>query len=295
MVRHEWSCRAHCSTGWRWPAGIMVPITRPSLECVMTTRAANPPTPTSHSPGRFRLPDIPRREPDEVTQFNQLTRTGHAHHLIQHLGNPETTLVGADRWIIAEPGTFRDLARYPDLLIAFNVDPELYEASNGYIISEQGKPPDFVLEVASRSTGDTDTGAKREDYARLLIPEYWRFDETGEYHGARLAGDRLAGNVYEPIPLDELADDVLQGYSPVLNLLLRWERGELAFYDPATERHIVTYADLKVRAETAEVRAETAEVRAETAEANLQAERAARMRAEARVRQLEDRLSQQDD
>jgi len=254
----------------------------------MTTRAAKPSTPTSPSPGRFRLPDIPRREPDEVTQFNQLTRTGHAHHLIQHLGNPETTLVGADRWIIAEPGTFRDLARYPDLLIAFNVFPDLYEASNGYIISEQGKPPDFVLEVASRSTADTDTGAKREDYAKLLIPEYWRFDETGEYHGARLAGDRLAGDMYMPMDIDELSQDVLQGYSRTLNLLLRWERGELAFYDPATERHIVTYTDLRVRAEIAEARAETAEAR-------LQAERAARMQAEARVRQLEARLSQPDD
>ena len=223
-------------------------------------------------PVSFRLPDIPQREPDEVTQFNQLTKTGHAHHLIQHLGNPETTLVTADRWIIVEPGSFRDLARYPDLLIAFDVDPELYEASNGYIISEQGKPPDFVLEVASRSTADTDTGAKREDYARMRIPEYWQFDETGEHHGTRLAGDRLVGNVYEPMPIDELPDDVLQGYSPALNLLLRWEHGVLAWYDPATERHIVTYDDLQQRVDQ---------------------ERAARLRAEARIRQLEAQLRRQ--
>lgn len=246
----------------------------------MTTHTPKPATLTSPSPGRFRLPDIPQREPDEVTQFDQLTRTGHAHHLIQHLGNPETTLVGADRWIIAEPGTFRELARYPDLLIAFDVDPAAYAASNGYIISEQGKPPDFVLEVASQSTADTDTGAKREDYARLLIPEYWRFDETGEHHGTRLAGDRLAGDVYVSIDIAELPDDALQGYSPALNLLLRWEHGDLAFHDPATGRHIVTYDDLQARAETAE--------------ASLRAERAARMRAEARIRELEVQLSQQD-
>ena len=254
----------------------------------MTTHTHRPATRTPSSPGRFRLPDIPQREPDEVTQYDQLFKTGNAHHLIQHLGNLETTLVEADRWIIAEPGTFRQLARYPDLLIAFNVSPSAYAASNGYIIAEQGKPPDFVLEVASQSTADTDTGAKREDYARLSIPEYWRFDKTGEHHGTRLAGDRLVGDVYVPIDVDELSEDVLQGYSQALNLLLRWERGELAFYDPATERRIVTYADLQVRAETAEARAETAEVL-------LQNERAARMRAEERVRQLEDRLSRQDD
>ena len=225
----------------------------------MTTQAKKPATLTVPSPGRFRLPDIPQREPDEVTQFDQLFQDGTAHHIVQHLGNPDTTLVGADRWIIAEPGTFRDLARYPDLLIAFDVDPELYRDSNGYIISEQGKPPDFVLEVASRSTADTDTGAKREDYAKLLIPEYWRFDETGQYHGTRLAGDHLVNGRYEPIPIDQLADDVLQGYSPALNLLLRWERGKLAFYDPATERHIVTYDDLLARAHAAEARVQQLE------------------------------------
>ena len=252
----------------------------------MTTNAAKPAAEAPESPGRFRLPDIPEREPDEVTQFDQLTKTGHAHHLIQHLGNPDTTLVEADRWIIAEPGTFRDLARYPDLLIAFGVDPAAYEASNGYIISEQGKPPDFVLEVASVSTADTDTGAKREDYARLLIPEYWRFDKTGQHHGTRLAGDRLVNGVYVPIPIDQLAEDVLQGYSQALNLLLRWERGELAFHDPATGRHIVTYEDLQERVDQERAARLQAEARADT-------ERAARMQAEERIRQLEARLSQE--
>ena len=33
----------------------------------------------------------------------------------------------------------------PDLLIALGADPETYRENNGYIISEQGKPPDFVL------------------------------------------------------------------------------------------------------------------------------------------------------
>ena len=51
--------------------------------------------------------------------------------------------------------------RVPDLLVAFGVDPEAYRRSNGYVISEQGKPPDFVLEVASPSTGAEDTGPKR--------------------------------------------------------------------------------------------------------------------------------------
>ena len=245
----------------------------------MTTHARKPASPTSPSPGRFRLPDIPEREPDEVTQFDELFKTGRSHALAVHLGNPETTLVEADRWIIAEPGAYRDLARYPDLLVAFGVDPSAYEASNGYVISEQGKPPDFVLEVASASTADTDTGAKRDDYARLGILEYWRFDKTGQHHGTRLAGDRLENGVYVPIDIDELSEDVLQGYSEALGLYLRWERGELGWHDPATGRHIATFDTERARADNAEARAD--------------AERATRMQAEERIRQLEARLSQQ--
>ena len=245
----------------------------------MTTHARKPASRTSPSPGRFRLPDIPEREPDEVTQFDELFKTGRSHALAVHLGNPETTLVEADRWIIAEPGTFRDLARYPDLLVAFGVDPSAYEASNGYVISEQGKPPDFVLEVASASTADTDTGAKRDDYARLGILEYWRFDKTGQHHGTRLAGERLKNEVYVPIDIDELSADVLQGYSEALGLYLRWERGELGWHDPATGQHIATFDTERARADNAGARAD--------------AERDARIQAEERIRELEARLSQE--
>ena len=38
-------------------------------------------------------------------------------------------------------------------------------------------------------------------YAALGIPEYWRFDETGNYHGVRLAGDRLVNGQYQPIDI----------------------------------------------------------------------------------------------
>ena len=239
----------------------------------MTSDTRKPATLTSPSPGRFRLPDIPQREPDEVSQFDHLFKTGRSHALAVHLGNPDNTLVEADRWLIVEPGTFRDLARYPDLLVAFDVDPVAYEASNGYIISEQGKPPDFVLEVASASTADTDIGAKRDDYARMLIPEYWRFDKTGRHYGTRLAGDRLVNGVYVSIDIEELSEDVLQGYSDVLGLYLRWERGELGWYDPATGQHIATFDSERARADRAEARADRAEARIRELEAQLSQER----------------------
>ena len=63
-----------------------------------------------------------------------------------------------------------------------------YETSNGYIVSEQGKPPDFVLEIASESTAETDVGTKRDEYAALSIRQYWRFDKTVEFHGVSTSG-----------------------------------------------------------------------------------------------------------
>ncbi len=233
---------------------------------------------TTRSQSRFRLPDIPQREPDEMTSFDHIHMIGSAHYLVLHFGKPETTLVAAERYIVLEPGQSGSdvIRRYPDLFIAFDVDPIAYKESNGYIISEQGKPPDFVMEVASVSTADTDTGAKRDDYAALGIPEYWRFDETGEYHGARLAGDRLVDGEYQPIPIEQLSEDTLQGYSEVLDLYLRWHDGRLEWYDPTTGRHIVTFDDERARADDERARADD--------------ERAGRIQAEARVRELEEEL-----
>ena len=219
----------------------------------MTTAKTPKPQP------RFRLPDPPPREPDEMTAYDHIYKHANHHHLAIHFGNPETTLVEYDRWIVASPEDNRSRGRRPDMMIAFNVSPEDYEASNGYIVSEQGKPPDFVLEVASESTADTDTGIKPQEYAALGIPEYWRFDHTGEHHHTKLAGDQLVDGRYAPIPIEELADGSLQGYSPTLNLNLRWEKGQLAWYDPATNRRILTYENQRDRADTAEARATDAE------------------------------------
>ena len=217
------------------------------------------------SPSAFCLPDPPEIPDEKATAARHLSLTGNAYYLSRHLGNPETTIVDAELYIVPIPTAERaDMSGvvYPDLLVAFNADPAMYLAQNGYVISEQGKPPDFVLEVASRSTGRRDTVDKRIAYAELGIPEYWRFDQDGRFHGARLAGDRLVDRRYEPIQIDELPDGSLQGYSVVLNVNLRWVGGQLAWYDPATDEPIATLAS----------------------------EREARFQAEARVRDLEDQL-----
>ena len=216
---------------------------------------------------RFVLPEPPDRHPDEVTSYRYVHLTGNPHFLVRHFAKPETTVIGAELFLVAHRG-YRP-RRVPDLLIALDADPDLYDEQNGYIISDQGKPPDFVLEVASPSTAKIDTIDKRREYAELGIPEYWRFDHTGESHGARLAGDRLIGDRYEPIQLEELSPEVVQGRSEVLNLILRWDNGDLHWIDPATNKHIPTFDAER--------------------EGRL-AEREGRLAAEAQVRALQDEL-----
>ncbi len=66
---------------------------------------------------------------------------------------------------------------YPDLLIAFDANPQPLKESNAYIVSEQGKAPDFIPEVASDKTRTLGRTTKRDDYTALGVAEYWRYDE----------------------------------------------------------------------------------------------------------------------
>ena len=243
---------------------------------------------TPQSPAAFELPDIPEIPDEIMTVYDHLTDTGGAHYLAQHLGNLETTLVTGGRYIVPVPPSERpDMTGsvYPDMLVAFNVDPAAYRARNGYVISEQGKPPDFVLEVASRSTGRRDTVDKRVIYAEMGVSEYWRFDETGRYHGARLAGDILVDGRYVPIQIDELPDGSRQGHSAILNVDVRWADGQLHWHDPATGERVASLESEREARLQAQARAA----------AEQQARAAAEERAgtaEARIRELENQLRQ---
>ena len=161
-------------------------------------------------PGLVAASGSPRRESDEMAaNFHHLTINGGAFHLAKHFGRPATIVFGGDRYLVLFPPSDMTEIRYPDMLIAFDADLEAYHRSNGYIISEPSKPPDFVLEIGSPFMGHVDTGAKRDDYAAFGIPEYWRFGETGRSYGACLAGDRLVAGVYRPVAIEELEEDIL--------------------------------------------------------------------------------------
>ena len=176
---------------------------------------------------------------------------------------------------------------YPDVIVAFGVDPRAIVARNGYVIDEIGKPPDFVLEVASKSTGENDYTEKRQTYANLRVAEYWRFDNTGgKFHDKALGGDiLLPGGVYQPVELRTDADGVIRGYSPILGLELCWDHGRLRFYDPQTGQYLPDGKETIALWKSAEARAEAEAARADAEAARADAEAAqaaaARSRADA--------------
>ena len=253
---------------------------------------------TVKAPAKTRRPIAfpypPERRPEDMTSFKQLGSTGSAHYLAEHLGRPETTIVTSERYItiipVQEMGGQMLGLRYPDLLVAFDVDPDAFNSSNAYVIREQGKPPDFVMEIASPSSIRRDLVTKRAAYARLGIPEYWRFDELAEGRRPKLAGDRLEGDRYRPLPIEQLPDGVAQGYSPVLDLHLRWEQGRLVWHDPATGRPIASLAEEREARAQAEARADVERGTRILAEERARSEHDARTRAEERARELEAEL-----
>ena len=165
----------------------------------------------------------------------------------------------------------------PDLYVSFGVDAETVFSRDAYLVWEAGKPPDFALEVASKSTHDRDSGYKPELYAFIEVQEYWRFDPTGRYHGYQLAGETLVEGVYRPIEISETADGVIQGYSAVLGLLLCVRERRLYFHDPATGLDLAGIREERAARMSAEARADQERAARQAAEAEAE-----RLRAELR-------------
>ena len=225
-----------------------------------------------------RFPDYPPR--DDMQNWLYLYEPSVITSLAMHFADEPNVTVASE--VPVSPNLpVRQDARIPDLMMVRGGNRELMEEQRGYAIDRQGKAPDFVLEVASPTTGVVDYTAKRRDYERYGVGEYWRFDPSGgEYHNAALAGDRLVdGRVdgrYEPIVIETLGDGRLRGYSEALVLYVCWEDGELRFYDPVAEDYLPGHEEERAGRQDAELRAGR--------------ERAGRLAAEARAAELEAEL-----
>ncbi len=208
-------------------------------------KPVTPPHVTGKLDPPVELPDPPRA-PD-MQQYAHIANA--ASTLMAHFASRPGTLISGEGFLCYDTRS-HDGWLVPDCVVAFDVDPDAITQRNGYVINEVGKPPDFVLEVASRRTGQADYTRKRFGYAHYGVAEYWRFDHTGgQYHDVPMAGDRLVDGQYEAIPLAEdrpgPMSGMLSGFSEALGLYLCWDAGNLRFYNPGADAFLMNPSELE--------------------------------------------------
>ena len=184
-------------------------------------------------------------------------------------------LVAADILLYPEEGN-RANSIAPDVLVALGLG---MEERFSYRVWREGKPPDWVLEVASPSTAADDVGDKRRRYAEMGVQEYWLLDPLGGLYPAgtpQLMGLELAAKAYKPIT-PRVAGGVAVIRSEVLSLDLRREGKLLRFRDVKTGKDIAHHDEKADRAEREAARADR--------------EAAERKAAQARVAELEAALA----
>jgi hypothetical protein len=180
----------------------------------------------------------------------------------------------------------------PDVFVALGVSAQTDRQV--YFAWVEGKLPDLVIELTSRSTRRQDTGPKFRLYQDVLrIPEYILFDPLEDYLKPSLQGFRLVGGQYVPIP--EVGGRLR---SDVLGLEFGREGHSLKLYDPNTGERLLTSKERADRIEQQRQRAEQERQRAEQerqrAEQERQRAEQERQRAEAEARALAERLAQVD-
>lgn len=157
----------------------------------------------------------------------------------------------------------------PDVLVSFGIGQK---ARRTYLVWQEGKPPDFVIELASESTYQKDLGEKMQTYEGLGITDYFLCDIEGLYLPTPLMGFTLVDGKYQSVP--QAADGGI--HSGVLGLTLHLQPDVLQFYEPVTEQWLQTPEETaEARTEQETLARQQAEGRAEVAEAE-----AARLRAE---------------
>ena len=166
--------------------------------------------------------------------------------------------VGADQFLYWDPAydprtNPENPPPVPDVYVAFDVADR---HRNSYVVWEEGKPPDFVLEVVSPLSRKRDAKEKPDIYAEIGVPELFLYDPGDEDEptlagvGPALSGFDLLGGRggrCRPLPRERLPGGVVGVRSKMLGLCLCVKRsgpkpldGSLRWYDPAVDGFLPT-------------------------------------------------------
>ena len=208
--------------------------------------------------------------------------------------------VGDDlHMLFSEPGRKGQSGLAPDVSVALNVPRR---GTRGDYDADVLGPPDFILEVLSRSTWEHDLGRKLDCYQSIGVRECMFFDVNREDRsraGRELWGYALTPERRVPLEVVALPNGERGVRSEVLGLVayvsertpLAVPRGTweltMRWHDPATGEDIPDYDEVYDRAEAAEREVQTVQARADAEQARAQA-------AQRRIAELEEQLRQRD-
>jgi Uma2 family endonuclease len=163
----------------------------------------------------------------------------------QHVDNMIYLLEPLKAWFADDPQVFMAANMFvhyergkgnrhvsPDVFVVRGIPKE--PKRRKYLVWEEGKAPDFVIELTSETTREKDQSTKRAIYQDILkVREYFLFDPFEEYLHPRLQGFRLTSGQYRPIR-------PVKGRLPsqVLGLHLEADGESLRLYDPAARRRL---------------------------------------------------------
>ncbi len=173
--------------------------------------------------------------------------------------------VGANMFIYFDP-TDPTMNFCPDVFVILGAKPGGERRS--WKTWEEGKAPDVIIEITSKSTRRVDTFEKKALYEELGVREYFLFDPLNEYLRPPLQGYRYAAGKVLHLTGDVLRSDML-----AVELRVK-DDGLLHLFDPRTSQWLWTPAELGEHAEEEAARAEGERARAEEEAAHAEEERA---------------------
>ncbi len=127
-------------------------------------------------------------------------------HLLQRFFAGQQVYISGNLFVYYEKGSPRKSIS-PDCFVVFDIDPQ---KRRSYKIWEEGKGPDVVFEVSSKSTANADVTTKFGRYAKMGVKEYFIYDPTSDYLNPPLIGYELVeGEGY--VPMQPLRGEVALG------------------------------------------------------------------------------------
>ena len=166
----------------------------------------------------------------------------------------------------------------PDVMVVKGIEKR---RRDNYLLWEEGKGPDVVIEVTSKKTRKQDREKKYDLYEQVLqVKEYFQYDPRQEWIKEGIRGHRLIEGTYEPI--ERLPSG--RWWSAELGVELALEGGQVHVYDPVTERKLLRREEMESALREAEIRAAEEAAARRQVEAELE-----RLRAELVRRRTEPR------